>query len=120
MEKKAQGYFWFLHTLVFSMFAEFSFSASGHKNWQESLAKYCMEKGLHLRDQWIDIVDDALCDYQYTKWAGVIVNVSLTKIWSILPRYHHFGVPILMEVGHIVFHDCETPPPRPQLYISLV
>ena len=50
-EKGARGYYWYYRTLVFAMFAEFSFGAAGRKNWMSSIFKIREEKKKGLKTQ---------------------------------------------------------------------
>jgi hypothetical protein len=119
-EKQARGYFWYFRTLIFTMFAEFSFTAAGKINWRDSVIKFCVENTFEIEEIWLNQLENALCDFTRTKRAGVIINVATTKLWSILPRYHQNGVPVLMDVGHILFHDHDPEPKLPTIFISNV
>ena len=117
-EKKARGHFWYQRTLIFSLFAEFYFQAAAKSNWRSSVVKYYEDLGSKVEEGWLDEVEEALCDFVRTKRTGVIVDASTTEIWPFLPRYHHKGVPILMDVGNIFFHDHESFPRNPSIYIT--
>lgn len=120
-EKKARGYFWFAHTLIFSLFAKFAYVIAGRPKWRETFPALCDKLGFHDIDEvWIDEVEVALCNFTRTKRAGVIVDVSTTELWAILPRYMDNGVPLFMDVGKVVFHDREREPSPPTITISNV
>lgn len=119
-EKKARGYYWFYRTLCFAMYANFSYSSALKINWSLSLEKYCKEHSLKLDEIWVNEVYNALCDFTHTKRAGVIVDVATTELWSILPTYQKNGVPLLMDVGHVTFHDRDHTPEIPTISITRV
>ena len=119
-ERKARGYFWYYRTLVFAMYAEFSFVTAGKPNWKEQMEKFCREKSLRVDVQWVEEVDKALCDFRNTKRAGVIIDVATTQLWPYILRYHESGVPTLMDVGSVQFHDKERDPRPPSFTITKV
>ena len=116
-EEKARRYCWYYRTLVFSMFAEFSFAAAGKPRWKELLGDYCKEMNGVLDEKWLNDVEDALCDFRYTKRAGVIIHLPTTELWPFLRRYLDNGVPTLFEVGHVIFHDNDPIPGKPSIHI---
>ena len=111
-EEKARRFCWFYRTLIFCMFAEFSFITAVRPNWRGQLATFCQENNLSLEEEWLNTVDNVLCDFRHTKRAGVIINVATTQLWPFLRRYHENGVPVLMEVGSVTFRDKDQWPPR--------
>ena len=119
-EKKARGYFWYCRTLIFSMFAEFSYQVSAKPNWRGEIQKFCETKNITLQESWLDEVGKVLCDYWYTKRAGVIVDVAHTELWPILRRYHENGVPTFMDVGSVIFHDRDQELQMPTINITNV
>ena len=116
-DKKARGYFWYYRSLIFSMFAEFSFLCSVRENWRTKLEAFCKERSFTCGKDWLDNLEMALCDFKRTKRAGVIIDVARTQIWRFIPRYHQRGVPVLMEVGWITFHDKDPFPVAPDIRI---
>ena len=119
-EKKTRGYYWFARTLIFEMFAEFAFVAAGSPKWRTELTEMRREGHDPISEKWLDEVELALCDFEYTKRAGVIIDVAKTEIWPTLPRYHKNGVPTLMDVGYVEFHDHDDVPKQPTIYITPV
>lgn len=117
-EAKARGYFWFCRTLIFSMYAQYSFVCAGRKTWREDVEEFLKKGNYPIEKQWQDDVAEALCDFRYTKRAGVVVDVATTEIWHLLRRYHENGVPILMDVGHVTFHDRDQHPKLPTIFIT--
>lgn len=120
-EKKARAFFWHYRTLVFQMFAEFSFIVAGKPQWKDSLDAYIKEKDMQPPDKaWLDRVETVLCDFLSTKRAGVIVKVETTELWPFIGRYHDCGVPILMDVGYVEFHDNDETPSMPKIVIPVI
>jgi len=119
-ENKAQGYFWHYRTLIFSMYAEFAFVTAGRPKWREQIDKFCKEKCLNLSEAWLAAVESSLCDFWHTKRAGVIIDVATTQLWPFLHRYHENGIPTLMDVGHVLFHDHDDQPKLPTIAILKV
>ncbi|KAF8809181.1 hypothetical protein BYT27DRAFT_7255056 [Phlegmacium glaucopus] len=117
-ERQARLYFWFYCTMVFSMFAEFSFAAAGKPKWREQFGQICTQHGYPLDEKWLNEVDGTFCDFSHTKHVGVVIHVATTEIWSFLPRYHKNGVPILMDVGYVTFHDRDQYPKLPTIHIT--
>ena len=117
-EEKARRACWYYRTLVFCMFAEFAYVAAGRKNWREKLIALNLEKCLGLNEGWIDEVDNILCDFRYTKRAGVIIDISSHHLLPTTLRYHKNGVPVLMEFGRVLFHDAEENPQLPSFLTS--
>lgn len=104
-EHKARRYYWYYRTLIFSLFAEFAFVASFRPKWREEVHSYCHDNHIGLDEKWLNEVENNLCDFWHTKRAGVIIDVATTELWPFLPLYFKNGVPVLMEVGRVMFHD---------------
>ena len=115
-ELAARRTYWYYRSLIFSMFAEFAFLVSGRPNWRRQLTLLFENKGLS--EAWVDEVEKALCDFRHTKRAGVIIDVGRTELWQFIRRYHENGVPILMEVGWVTFHDNDPYPTPPTFDIQ--
>ena len=120
-EEKARRFFWYYRTQIFSLFAEFSFICSNRPGWKDDIIAFCEKNNTgSMDDRWLEALQDALCDFRYTKRAGVIIDVEKTELWAILRRYHENGVPVLMDVGFVDFYDKHEPPKDPVFYISPV
>jgi hypothetical protein len=119
-EKGARGYYWYYRTLVFAMFAEFSFGAAGREGWRNSIFKIREEKGLtdSIGEIWINQVENVLADFRKTKRAGVVIDVATTELWPVITRYMDNGVPTIMDVGYVQFRDRDETPQDPLIYIS--
>ena len=116
-EKKARGYYWYYRTLIFNMFAEFSYVIARRYDWVEEVVKEYQKKGQAVRD-WARTTNRVLGDFYYTKRAGVVVEVATSTLLQIVDRYLHNGVPVLMDVGHVVFRDHDKNPTHPLLHIT--
>lgn len=116
-QKQARGYYWYYRTLIFSMFAEFSFIVAGRSNWIQQLEELFERMNMDLPRDWLTGTQSALCDFQYTKRAGVVVPVTTPELLPFVERYHNNGVPTLVSVGEITFHDRDDNPQPPSIHI---
>lgn len=119
-EKKARGYFWHYRTLLFMCFAEFSFVVCARPNWIEEVMETYTSKNENDTRSWVLELASVLGDFQGTKRAGVIVNVATMdeSLVSVISRYQKYGVPVLMDVGHVLFRDNDPIPNHPLLTIT--
>lgn len=113
----ARKYFWYFRTLIFLLFADFSYICSVRPNWRERIITYCKENQYPLDIAWLDEVEVALCDFRYTKRAGVVIDLSTTRMSSSILRYYKHGVPVIMDAGNITFHDQDPFPISPSVNI---
>lgn len=105
---------------MFMTFAEFSCIICAKPNWLEDLKQLYISKNQHGTIGWLEELDSVLGDFKYTKRAGVIVDVALMDpaLSSIVGCYHDHGVPVLMEVGHVLFRDNDTIPTHPLVHVT--
>jgi hypothetical protein len=116
-EEKARRATWYYRTMIFCLFTEFAFTTSAMPNWRTLLSQHCKENSLYYDEEWVNVVENVLCDFKHTKRAGVIINPSTTELWALLNRYQTNGVPVLMEVGFVLFHDDDENPRRPDIHV---
>ena len=117
-QKKARGYYWYYRTMIFALFAEFSFSIAARPKWKDSVENILKEHRLECGEKWLDTVDAYLGDFKYTKRAGVVIDTATTELWPCINRYHEKGVPTLMDVGEIHFYDRQQMVEEPFIHIN--
>ena len=47
----------------------------------------------------------------------MIVDIATTKLWPFLKMYQRNSVPILIDVSHVQFHDCDSISAPPSIHI---
>lgn len=117
-EKQARGHYWHYRTMMFALFAQFSYEISVRPNWIERAPAILKEYQLEFDEKWGMEVEEVLGQTKSIKRAGVVVDVAKTEIWSSIRRYHRGGVPLLMDVGHVQFRDHLDPPQGPLVHIT--
>ena len=96
------------------MFSEFAYLAAARPKWRESVLEFFKKNDIAYTEEWLNEIDNTLCDFRYTKRSGVIINVATTHLWPVVGRYQENGVPLLMKVGQLYSMTRNLSLPYPQ------
>jgi hypothetical protein len=77
-EKQARGHSWHYRTMMYALFAQFSYEISLRPNWQQRAPFILKEQGMDFRVLWGAEVERVLGHSTSIKRAGVVIDVATT------------------------------------------